>query len=104
MRSLMILGALVTVTACGGGRVSGTVGEACIDADRRKASPALCSCVQQVASRTLSNRDQSRAAAFFANPQEAQDTRQSDRRSDEAFWDRYKIFSEAAKRQCRPVS
>ncbi len=104
MRSLMILGALVTVAACGGGRVSGAVGEACIDADRRKASPALCSCVQQVANQTLSNRDQSRAAAFFADPQLAQDTRQSDRRSDEAFWGRYKIFSEAAKRQCRPVS
>ncbi len=104
MRSLMIFGALATVAACGGGGVSGTVGEACIDADRRNASPALCSCVQQVASRTLSGRDQSRAAAFFAEPQLAQDTRQSDRRGDEAFWGRYKIFSEAAKRQCRSVS
>ncbi len=105
MRSFIMLGTLVAVAACGGGGgVSGTVGEACIDADRRNASAALCSCVQQVASRTLSSRDQSRAAAFFADPQLAQDTRQSDRRGDEAFWDRYKLFSEAAKQQCRPVS
>lgn len=104
MRILLILGAVVAVASCGGGQVSGTIGEACIDADRRNASPALCSCIQQVADRSLSSRDQARAATFFAEPHLAQVTRQSDRSSDEAFWNRYKLFTEAAKQQCRPVS
>ncbi len=104
MRSLLILGAFASVAACCGGGVSGTIGEACIDADRRNATPALCSCVQQVADRNLSGRDQSRAAAFFENPQLAQDTRQSDRRGDEAFWDRYKLFTEQARQICQPVA
>ncbi|WP_342076319.1 arginine transporter [Yoonia sp. SS1-5] len=103
MRILFLMGALVAVAACGGG-VSGTIGEACIDADRRAASPALCSCVQQVADQTLSNRDQQRAAAFFAQPQLAQDTRQSDNAGSEAFWRRYKTFTDRARTICRPVA
>ena len=105
MRKFLILGALATTTACGGGgKVSGDVGQACMDAGRRDASPALCTCVQQVANRTLSSRDQSRAVAFFDDPQLAQDTRQSDRSSDEAFWGRYKAFTELATEICQPVT
>ncbi|WP_296427944.1 arginine transporter [Yoonia sp.] len=104
MRLLLIIGALATTAACGGGRVSGDVGTACMEAGRRDASPALCSCVQQVASQTLSGRDQERAAAFFADPQLAQDTRQSDNASSEAFWLRYKAFSDQATRICLPTT
>ena len=104
MRKMTFLVAFAALAACGGPRVSGTVGEACIAADRRAASAALCSCVQQVADQRLSDRDQSRAAAFFENPQLAQDTRQSDRFTDEAFWERYKLFTAAARQQCRAVA
>ena len=104
MRSLIIPVAFATLAACGGPRASGTIGEACSSAGRSAASPALCSCIQNVADRTLSSRDQSRASIFFDEPQIAQDTRQSDRASDEAFWLRYKAFSEAALQQCQPVS
>ena len=103
MRVLLMIGAFASAAACGGSRVSGDIGEACIDAGRRDASPQLCSCVQQVADQTLSGRDQSRAVAFFDDPQLAQDTRQSDRSSDETFWDRYKAFSELATQICQPV-
>lgn len=104
MRIFLMIGALASAAACGGGgRVSGDIGEACIDAGRRDATPELCSCVQQVADQTLSSRDQSRAVAFFEEPQLAQDTRQSDRSSDEAFWDRYKAFSELATQICQPI-
>lgn len=106
MRYLLIVGALCAAAACGGGApaVTGDMSQACMAADRRAASPALCSCVQQVANQSLSSRDQNRAAAFFANPQLAQDTRQSDSFSDERFWDRYRAFTDLASEICRPVS
>ncbi len=106
MRYLLMVGAVAMMAACGGGAgpVTGDISEACIAADRRAASPALCSCVQQVANQTLSGREQARAATFFENPQLAQDTRQSDNARDERFWDRYKSFSELATQICQPVS
>jgi hypothetical protein len=100
MRKLILLGALVTLTACGGGRVSGDVGKACVAADRRAASTRLCSCVQQAANQTLNASDQRRAATFFEEPHLAQETRQSDNSGSERFWQRYKKFSATAKRMC----
>ncbi len=105
MRYFLLAGALASVAACGGGSrgATGDISRACIDADRRAASPALCSCIQQVANQTLSNSDQARAVTFFENPQLAQDTRQSDRRGDERFWDRYRSFTDLASEICQPV-
>ena len=105
MRYFLMAGALASAAACGGGGrvVSGDISAACIAADRRAASPALCSCVQQVANQSLSGADQARAATFFANPDLAQQTRQSDRGSDERFWDRYRAFTDLAEQICQPV-
>jgi hypothetical protein len=105
MRYFLMIGAVASVAACGGGSrgATGDISQACLEADRRAASPALCSCVQQVANQSLSNGDQSRAVAFFSDPQLAQDTRQSDRGSDERFWDRYKAFTELATQICQPA-
>lgn len=103
MRVFFVLGAVAAMAACGGGTpaVTGDISEACMAGGRSAASPALCSCVQQVANQSLSGRDQSRAAAFFDEPQLAQDTRQSDRLSDEAFWQRYKKFTELSSQICQ---
>lgn len=101
MQKFIVVSALMVLTACGGGRVSGDVGKACMAADRKAASSQLCSCVQQAANRTLNGSDQSRAAAFFEEPHLAQETRQSDNRSDESFWLRYKKFSSTASQMCR---
>ncbi|EBA13000.1 hypothetical protein RCCS2_03924 [Roseobacter sp. CCS2] len=96
---------MASAAACGGGRggATGDISRACLEADRRAASPALCSCVQQVANQSLSGSDQARAVTFFENPQLAQDTRQSDRRGDERFWDRYRAFTDLASEICQPV-
>jgi hypothetical protein len=105
MRYFLMIGALATVAACGGGArgATGDISKACLAADRRAASPALCSCVQQVANQSLSGSDQARAATFFAEPQLAQDTRQSDGWSDERFWTRYRAFSDLASQICQPI-
>lgn len=98
MQKFATIIALTTLTACGGG-VTGAIGNACMDADRRAANPALCSCVQRAANATLTGREQTRAAAFFDNPQLAQDTRKASPSG--RFWTRYKEFSRTAKRMCR---
>ncbi len=103
MRIFLVLGAVATLAACGGGRATGDVSRACMSAGRTAASPQLCSCVQQVANQSLSGREQARAATFFADPQRAQDTRQSDNPNDEAFWRRYRAFTDRAATVCRPV-
>ncbi len=105
MRYFLMVGALASVAACGGGSrgATGDMSQACEAAGRRAASAALCSCIQQVANQSLSNSDQSRAAAFFDDPQLAQDTRQSDRSGDERFWKRYKAFTDLAAQICQPV-
>jgi hypothetical protein len=105
MRYFLMAGALASMVACGGGRVvDGDLSQACLAANRSAASPALCSCIQQVANQSLSGSDQARAASFFADPQLAQDTRQSDRPADERFWTRYRAFTDLAEQICVPVA
>lgn len=86
--------------ACGGGRVSGEVGRACVAGGRGAASPALCSCVQGVADQVLNASEQRRAAAFFDDPDLAQRARTSDGAQDEAFWARYRAFADRAAAIC----
>jgi hypothetical protein len=100
MRVILAAVALFALTSCGGGRVSGEIGQACMDAGRSGANARLCSCVQQAANQTLSGADQARAAAFFADPDEAQAVRQSDSGSAEAFWRRYREFTQTAEAMC----
>ena len=73
---------------------------ACNASDRSAATPSLCSCVGGVARATLSRSEQRRAARFFSDPDEAQEVRMSDNSRDEAFWDRYRDFGDAAAQQC----
>ncbi len=100
MRRFLVFGTCITLAACGSGRVSGEVGQACLAANRSAASPVLCSCIQGVANESLSGADQRRAASFFAEPDLAQSTRQADGRASEAFWDRYTAFADRARSSC----
>lgn len=79
--------------------VSGKIERAC-NKSERNVSRSTCSCIQNVADAQLSRTDQTLAAKFFKDPQMAQDTRQSDRRSHEVFWKRYKAFGSVAARSC----
>lgn len=79
--------------------LAGPIDRACLNAGRT-ADPALCGCIQQVADQTLSRSDQRRAAKFFEDPDQAQETRVSDRAADEDFWARYKAFAQTAEAYC----
>lgn len=79
----------------------GPIQAACLAAGRDAASRALCGCVQAAADQSLTVTDQTRAAGFFADPQLAQDTRASQTRAADAFWERYQGFVETARGLCR---
>jgi len=79
---------------------AGVIERACNGSDRESASQALCGCLQDVADLTLSGTEQRLAASFFRNPQKAQDIRQSERATNERFWQRYKNFGETAEAFC----
>lgn len=100
MRAVWAFVAVLALASCGGRALNGDVAKACIAGGRDAANRALCSCVQQVANQSLNGSDQRRAAGFFDDPDEAQDTRQSDRASDGAFWTRYRAFADRAESMC----
>lgn len=77
---------------------AGPIERACARSDR--GSRAVCSCIQQVADMTLKGGDQRRAAKLMKDPDLAHDVWVSKSRSDDAFWDRYKAFGEAAGTFC----
>ncbi|MDQ7072118.1 MAG: hypothetical protein Q9M48_15545 [Rhodobacterales bacterium] len=79
---------------------AGVISRACMKSPRNAKSAQLCRCIQRVANQTLSGSDRRLAAKFFRKPQLAQDVRQSDRRSHEIFWKKYKAFGVAAKDRC----
>ena len=81
--------------------VAAPIERACLASERGKGQRNICGCLQGAANVTLSAKDQKRAAEFFADPEKAQKVRTSDRRSDEAFWERYQSFSETARIYCQ---
>lgn len=94
MRHVILAGAIALAFPSAG--LAGQIERACNGSNRAEANPQLCGCIQQAADLTLTPRDQRRAAKFFGDPHEAQEIRQSDRASDEAFWERYQAFGETA--------
>lgn len=74
---------------------------ACLKSDRGNGNRSLCGCIQDAANLTLTSSDQRKAAKFFSDPHQAQVVRQSDRRSDEAFWERYRNFGQTAEVFCQ---
>jgi hypothetical protein len=81
---------------------AGVIERACLSSERAAGNRALCGCIQRAADRTLTGRDQRTAAQFFSDPDRAQEVRQSGRRSDREFWDRYTSFGAFAAVSCTP--
>ena len=98
MKSIGLAAVIAALVA--GVAAAGTIERACLKSDRKAANRSLCGCIQDVADATLSGSDQRLAAKFFKKPSLAQDIRQSDRRSHEVFWKKYKAFGETAQTYC----
>jgi hypothetical protein len=79
---------------------AGVIDRACRASDRPAASPQLCRCIQGVANRSLNASERRKVAKWFSDPHRAQEIRMSDRRSDEALWERYKAFGQKARATC----
>lgn len=80
---------------------TGPLASACLASDRSARSRALCGCIQAVANGSLTLNEQRRAVAFYTDPHLAQTIRQSDKPSDEKFWQAYSGYAERAERVCR---
>ncbi len=91
-------GAMIAMAAPASG--AGLIERACVGSSRQGTSRALCGCIQDVADLTLSGKDQRLAASLFRDPPKAQEIRQSNRRSHEMFWKRYKNFGATAEAYC----
>ncbi len=102
MRKAILAATLAVFVAPMGATVveAGPIDRACMSSSRKAKSRQLCGCIQRVANQTLSRRDQKMAAKFFKKPQMAQDIRQSDNRSHEVFWKKYKEFGATAAATC----
>jgi hypothetical protein len=79
---------------------SGPISAACKSAGRKQATRSRCGCVQAVANQSLSRSEQIRGAAFFKDPQKAQDLRQSGGSANERFWKKWKAYGQEAARIC----
>jgi hypothetical protein len=90
----------LTLILASGPALAGPIETACNRSDRDAASRSLCRCIQTVADQTLRNTDQRRAARFFSNPELAHKTWMSKSKSDDAFWERYEVFSDQAAAFC----
>ncbi|SHJ32114.1 hypothetical protein SAMN05444000_10764 [Shimia gijangensis] len=95
-----LLVAILLLHAAPAPAVAGTLSNACMKSDRKAKSRKLCRCLQNVANQNLSRRDQKLAASFFKDPHKAQEIRQSDNRSNEKFWKRYKEFGSVFAASC----
>ncbi len=79
---------------------AGPIESACNRSDRQAVSRSLCDCIDRVADMTLRGSDQKRVASFFKDPDKAQDVKMSKRDSDDAFWERYQVFTTQAEVYC----
>ena len=79
---------------------AGPIERACLQSDRKAANRSVCACIQQAADATLRRPEQRKAAAFFKNPDRAQQVRMSKSDADNEFWGRYKRFGQQAEAQC----
>ena len=97
---LMITAASAFTVGAAGVSHAGAIEKACRASDRPAATASLCRCIGSVADRTLTGADQRQAAAFFKDPDKAQEIKMSNSRRHSEFWDRYKAFGAAAEQYC----
>lgn len=78
----------------------GAIGNACLVHRRTGATRSRCGCIQAAADLTLSQSEQQRGTAYFSDPGQLQDVRQSDSPANERFWQAWTRFAETAEALC----
>lgn len=101
MKTTLLATSVVVFSAMSPAAFATVIERACNASDRKAATRQMCGCIQDAADMMLSNREQRKAAEFFQDPHLAQETRQSDRYSDEKFWENYKEFGVVAGKFCK---
>ncbi|WP_284263038.1 hypothetical protein [Roseicyclus amphidinii] len=99
-RFLPVLALAVASLAAPFPAAANPIERACNASDRPAVTRSLCSCIGSAAERTLSRSQMREGARFFADPQRAQDVRQSNRRGDEDLWRAWRSFGETAEAMC----
>jgi hypothetical protein len=99
MRAACVLVCLIGLLFAGEAAAN-PIERACLLSPRAAADPAVCGCIGSAAQRTLTQRQMRAGARFFANPDHAQEVRQSDRPHHEALWQAWRAFGEAAESMC----
>ncbi len=79
---------------------TGPIYSACLNAGRNGATQSRCGCVQWVADRQLNATQQRRGAEYFTKQDDLQEVRQSDRDSNEEFWEAWTAFGNTAGKTC----
>lgn len=100
IRSFVLVALIVVASASTPAKGAGLIERACNNSDRQAANPSLCGCIQSVADQLLTNGEQRKGAAFFADPHKSQEIRQSDKSTDETFWTKWKSFGATAAKHC----
>jgi len=99
----LTLTCLILALTTGAAPAGDLIRKACLKSGRPSATSAMCRCIQATADTRLNRKDQKLAASFFADPHKAQEIRQSDNTSHEAFWQRYKQWAAVAEDSCKSL-
>ncbi len=104
LRTALILGALSLSTVAVPAQAGSTIARACLSTPNGAAAPALCTCIQNVADKTLSAAEQAVGAQIFLEPHMSQEIRASANRGgamDAHFWQRWNDFGAKAASACQ---
>jgi hypothetical protein len=101
-RALCTAGLVLMAQAMPLPALAGPIGEACLRSDSPARNRPLCACIDGIAGMHLSGSDQRRAARFFRDPELAERTQLSDTPRDDAFWERWVAYGDAAAAACGP--
>jgi hypothetical protein len=93
--SLLVAGVLATTAS------AGAVERSCQRSKRSAVSDQLCACIDAVSRKTLTVRQQNRAARLILDADMAERVNRSKLKADKDFWKDYRSFASVAQKSCK---